>query len=47
MGIYILPATDPNTGLPLLLMLVILIEIDFQISSKRIIKGAAQGVSVT
>ena len=47
LGIYILPATDPNTGLPLLLMLVILIEIDFQISSKRIIKGAAQGVSVT
>ena len=47
LGIYILPATDPNTGLPLLLMLVILIEIDFQISSKRIIKGATQGVSVT
>ncbi|WMT49574.1 MAG: hypothetical protein RE472_01080 [Thermoplasmatales archaeon] len=47
MGIYILPATDPNTGLPLLLVLVILIEIDFQVSNKRIIKEAAQGVSVT
>ena len=47
MGIYILPATDPNTGLPLLLMLVILIEIDFQVSNKRIIREAAQGVTVT
>lgn len=47
MGIYILPATDPNTGLPLLLVLVILIEIDFQVSRKRIIRKAAQGVSVT
>ena len=47
MGIYILPATDPNTGLPLLLVLVILIEIDFQVSRKRIIREAAQGVSVT
>ena len=47
MGIYILPATDPNTGLPLLLVLLILIEIDFQVSNKRIIKGAAQSVSVT
>ena len=34
-------------GLPLLLVLVILIEIDFQVSNKRIIKEAAQGVSVT
>ena len=42
-----LPATDPNTGLPLLLVLVLLIEIDFQVSNKRIIKGAAQGVPVT
>ncbi len=47
MGIYILPATDPNTGLPLLLLLVILIEIDFQVSDKRIIKEAVQGVSVS
>ena len=47
LGIYILPATDPNTGLPLLLVLVILIEIDFQVSRKRIIREAAQGVSVT
>ncbi|SJK85234.1 hypothetical protein [Cuniculiplasma divulgatum] len=47
MGIYILPATDPNTGLPLLLVLLILIEIDFQVSNKRIIKGAAQGVPIT
>ena len=47
LGIYILPATDPNTGLPLLLLLVILIEIDFQVSDKRIIKEAVQGVSVS
>lgn len=47
MGIYILPATDPNTGLPLLLLLVILMEIGLQVNNKINKRESVQSVSVS